>query len=52
MKYKGNKIMKWCIGNEAEKSTITFPDVSSFASNAGSDTDDNHSPIYRHCPSN
>ena len=36
--------MKWFIGNEAEKTTITFPDVSSFASNAGSDTDDNQNP--------
>ena len=43
-KYKGNKIMKWFIGNEAEKTTITFPDVSSLASNAGSDTDDNQNP--------
>ena len=43
-KYKGNKIMKWFIGNEAGKTTITFPDVSSLASNAGSDTDDNQNP--------
>ena len=43
-KYKGNKIMKGFIGNETEKTTITFPDVSSFASNADSDTDDNQNP--------
>ena len=43
-KYKGKKIMKWFIGNEGEKTTITFPDLSSFASNTGSDTDDNQNP--------